>query len=259
MLFLNTRPTDRADALTQTLQAENIDVIALPLLELQALPYSAQLADQFKQLLNVDVIVVVSPMAVDVGMRYLKQAHVQLQQLAHIRWIAVGETTARCLQQYGIQSLVPSVETSEGMLQIAELKALQSDAHIAFWRGIGGRQFMMEQLANAGHQILNMLLYQRGCPIDTHLEFAQHIDRIQHTKDVVTLITSEASWLNWLMLTDQFQAQMRHIEYWVLGERLAAVLKQYAQMHQIMLKIHQVDYLKPAYLLDILHLRKGTV
>lgn len=258
MLFINTRPVDRAAALTSVLQAADLAVLELPLLELQALPLHSTLLSQFQQLSTVDIIVVVSPMAVAVGMQYLQQCQINLTDLTHITWIAVGEMTAQCLKKYGIDSHVPTVETSEGMLQLAALNQLQVASTIAFWRGEGGRQFMMQQLQQAGHQIVNMLLYQRACPADAPQMFLQAQDLILKSSPVVVLISSEASWLNWLSLC-QSQSLWVDFEYWVLGERLACVLNDYAQTHEIMLKVHQIDQLKTEYLRDSLQLLKGAL
>ena len=74
MLFINTRPKDRAASLTNALGAAQVPVIELPLLELIAVPYAESLARLYHQLPQADVIVVVSPTAVHVGMQYLQQA-----------------------------------------------------------------------------------------------------------------------------------------------------------------------------------------
>ncbi len=66
----------------------------------------------FQRLPEVQCIVVVSPTAVSIGMQYLQQSGVLLAQLQHIQWIAVGKTTADCLAEYGIDALIPEVETS---------------------------------------------------------------------------------------------------------------------------------------------------
>jgi uroporphyrinogen-III synthase len=58
---------------------------------------------------------VVSPTAVDVGMQYLAQSGLKIDDLKHIQWIAVGQATANRLHEYGLKH-VPDVETSEGML-----------------------------------------------------------------------------------------------------------------------------------------------
>ncbi len=61
MLFINTRPADRAQQLTSALQAEGLTVLELPLLALEAMPWSESLATLFAQINEVQVIVVVSP------------------------------------------------------------------------------------------------------------------------------------------------------------------------------------------------------
>ena len=164
MLFINTRPEDRAVNLTQALLEVGHQVINLPLLELVAEPFSGHLRELYQQLEQVQVIVVVSPTAVDVGMQYLQQQKISLDQLKHVQWIAVGQATAQALAKFDIDSHIPEVENSEGML---ELPILNQQVHldkVAFWRGLGGRQFMMQQLQQQGVEILNFVLYRRQCP-----------------------------------------------------------------------------------------------
>lgn len=97
MLFINTRPDSRAAELTQALQNKGFQVESLPLLELVAQPFSESLAQLYQQLSGAQAIVVVSPTAVDVGMQYLKQSGLKLDDLKHIQWIAVGQATAHRL------------------------------------------------------------------------------------------------------------------------------------------------------------------
>ncbi|MDW7640755.1 uroporphyrinogen-III synthase, partial [Klebsiella pneumoniae] len=73
-----------------------------------------------------------------------------LDDLKHIQWIAVGQATANRLHDYGIEAHVPEVETSEGMLNLPLLHHMQKSGSVAFWRGEGGRQFMMETLQQQG-------------------------------------------------------------------------------------------------------------
>lgn len=164
MLFINTRPQDRASTLTEALVDAGYQVETLPLLELTAVPFSIELQQLYQQLEQTQVIVVVSPTAVEVGMRYLQQANIDLVQLTHIRWIAVGQATAQALAKFKIESLVPKVESSEGMLDLPILKQQDQLKQIAFWRGLGGRQFMMQQLQQQGVSVLNFVLYRRQCP-----------------------------------------------------------------------------------------------
>ncbi|MFV5491543.1 uroporphyrinogen-III synthase [Acinetobacter sp. ASP199] len=243
MLFINTRPQDRAVRLTQQLQAVQIPVVELPLLELVARSYSAELASLYQQLCRAQVIVVVSPTAVQFGMQYLVQAGIELALLAHIQWIAVGRSTEQALLQYGIQSHVPEVETSEGMLQLPILDRLDNDAVIAFWRGEGGRLFMMDHLRQQGVEVLNFVLYQRQCPLQSQHTIAELLPQLQHDSHYMVLISSEASWLNWLQLLQQEISLISKGIYLVLGPRLAAILGEYRQHHAAAFEYVQLESL----------------
>lgn len=244
MLFINTRPKDRAASLTNALGAAQVPVIELPLLELVAVPYAESLARLYHQLPQADVIVVVSPTAVHVGMQYLQQAGHTLDDLAHIQWIAVGQTTQTVLQSYGVESHVPMVETSEGMLQLPVLTGMATGSTVAFWRGEGGRLFMMQQLQSLGIHILNFILYQRQCPQSTHQKMHEVIPQLEQTQHYVVLISSEASWLNWLQLLQQHQHLIVRGIYFVLGQRLTHVLNRYAAQQQCLFQVLQLEHLQ---------------
>ena len=61
MLFINTRPKDRAEKMSHALRMAQVPVLDLPLLELVARPWSVALSELYQQLLAAQVIVVVSP------------------------------------------------------------------------------------------------------------------------------------------------------------------------------------------------------
>ena len=84
MIFINTRPASRADDLTKALNDARYQVESLPLLELVAQPFSNELQQLYQQLSETQIIVVVSPTAVEIGIRYLQRAGLPLQQLKHI-------------------------------------------------------------------------------------------------------------------------------------------------------------------------------
>lgn len=257
MLFVNTRPVDRAAELSAALSAEQINSFALPLLELQALPYSLAMAALYQQLPKSHVIVVVSPTAVEIGMRYLQQSGLTLTDLAQVQWVAVGLKTAQVLKQYGIQAVIPEVETSEGMLELPSLQNLALGSRIAFWRGEGGRQFMMQQLREAGMQIVNLLLYQRGCPAQTSQLVQPLVAQLQQHATYTVLISSEASWYNWLQLLAQYPMFIAQAQYMVLGQRLAALLSQYRTEQQFDFNIIPVFQLRPEHIIAQLKTDEG--
>ncbi|MGE8539030.1 MAG: uroporphyrinogen-III synthase [Acinetobacter sp.] len=244
MLLINTRPSDRAMSLTRQLQAAQVSVLELPLLELHAVPYSDELSSLYRQLAQSRIIVVVSPTAAQIGMQYLQQAGISLSSLVHVDWVAVGKATEQALASYGIQSHVPEVETSEGMLQLPVLVQLPAESGVAFWRGEGGRQFMMDHLRASHIRVLNFILYRRQCPAGTATILAENLAVLQAQQRFAVLISSEASWLNWLTLIQQDADLMHQARYLVLGSRLAAILGEYQQQHSAAFQFVQIDDLE---------------
>lgn len=260
MLFINTRPPDRAQALTQRLEQADYHVIELPVLALKAKPRDAVLDALFAQLKQVQVIVVVSPTAVHVGMQYLSENQIELQSLQHIQWIAVGQSTADMLRQYGIESIVPEVETSEGMLNLTIFEQIQGIERIAFWRGEGGRQFMMQQCQQRGIQLFNFVLYERYCPSDSIDQIPQLIKTLQHfTLPYFVCISSEASWKNWLQLFSNHPNVIQSCHYVALGERLTALLNSDQKSLNLKFNVSCFHQLKPDVVLQKLEQLKREV
>lgn len=258
MLFINTRPEDRAVNLTQALLEVGHQVINLPLLELVAEPFSGHLRELYQQLEQVQVIVVVSPTAVDVGMQYLQQQKISLDQLKHVQWIAVGQATAQALAKFNIDSHIPEVENSEGMLDLPILNQQVHLDKVAFWRGLGGRQFMMQQLQQQGVEILNFVLYRRQCPIQSVTLFSEILKKIMPSQSVMVLISSEASWNNWQQLCGQNNIDAQWI-YLALGERLTQLLKNARlQTHQE-INIIQLDNLSISEIIQRIGAWQGRI
>ncbi|HBU87813.1 uroporphyrinogen-III synthase [Acinetobacter oleivorans] len=246
MLFINTRPDSRAAELTDALQNEGYQVESLSLLELVAKPFSEHLLQLYQQLVKAQAIVVVSPTAVDVGMQYLMQSGLKLDDLTHIQWIAVGQATANRLHEYGVDAHIPDVETSEGMLNLPILHNMKQAGSVAFWRGEGGRQFMMDTLQQQGIQILNFVLYHRQCPQDSYSTFKHLTQNSNYNLEKwLVLITSEASWKYWLELCSKNNVQPDCV-YLVLGPRLFQIVKEYRDQQQAHFHIIQLENLSPS-------------
>lgn len=222
---LNTRPTERADGLNQALQQAGYRVSALPLLELVAEPLDT-IQQPLAEIRQVAVIVVVSPAAAQLGLDALKQLNIVPSQLT-CQWVAVGQGTATVLAQAGIKAHIPLLETSEGMLA---LDVFQQDSHspaskiIMFWRGHGGRQFMLRQLTSQ-QQVISVNLYHRQLPEHSQLNYQQ----LFNNPPQVLLISSGVSWQNWLQLGQQFGPIVP--EYiLVLGQRIYQKISQQAHI-----------------------------
>ncbi|MBK0064725.1 MULTISPECIES: uroporphyrinogen-III synthase [unclassified Acinetobacter] len=260
MLFINTRPTVRAEQLNQSLQAKGYEVIDYPLLELIESPYSDELVRLYQQLAQTQVVVVVSPTAAEIGLRYLHRSGIDIQQLKHIQWVAVGKSTADYLARYQLNAEVPAIETSEGMLQLEMFKQPSRLKQIAFWRGEGGRQFMMQHLASQGIEVLNFVLYSRHCPLETVEYLPILTSRILAEQEKVwVLMSSEASWLNWLKLVEALPSVCHRCCYMVLGERLFHILMTYKNQQNAYYSVCRVDDLKPNTVLAQLEKDEGRL
>ena len=238
--LINTRPAERANALSKDLQALGYSVYELPLLSLEAIALDAELHAQFAQFKDAEIVVVVSPIAVELGMQYASQCNISLAELQKKQWIAVGQSTQKALAKYKIDSQCPTVETSEGMLQLPILKEIIAEQspsnaqqhaqslNIAFWRGIGGRTLMMDELIAQGCTVLNILLYRRAMPNYT----IEGLKQLAQQLPATILISSEQSWKNWQQLTTQLVEHaivskdiFSENQYVVLGDRVSQVLR----------------------------------
>lgn len=220
MQIVNTRPTTRAKVLTAELQKAGYEVVELPLLALQPLAVDEQLRLQYQAFQQAECVVVVSPTAAELGLNLYFDLGYSHAALLEKQWIAVGKATQQFLEKFDIPSHVPEVETSEGMLNLPIFKNRHQQI-VAFWRGIGGREFMMNQLVQQGCQIINVLLYTR------HLPEQSIASGIKIEQNAVVLMSSEESWHNWCKLAEKYQWRLKQYHYIVLGDRVTQIIQGY--------------------------------
>lgn len=249
---VNTRPADRAPALTAALLQAGYRVTELPLLQLDALPLDQALSDQLRQVQQVQCVIVVSPTAAEIGLDYLRQLGFLPQQL-QLQWIAVGQGTAQLLQQAGLQPVIPPLETSEGVLALQGVIDLQAVQQLMIWRGIGGRELMLHRLAGQGHVVHNVLLYQRGLPAQAVRQYQQLLAQ----RPDVLLVSSGESWRNWQQLGQEmgqpagvFPHTIRYIL--VLGERVYQLVQQDLRVQGNPAQVIQLTHVRPDSILSAL-------
>lgn len=222
--IINTRPSERAGSLTEALQQLGYPVRELPLLTLSPMPLDDNMKSQFHQFADIELVIAVSPTAVDVAMQYAQKLSVDVQAGVQKHWFAVGKATQKRLADYGIIGECPLIETSEGLLDLPQI-AYAANQKVAFWRGIDGRMTVLQHLAQRGCTILNMALYRRQLPTYSMSDLQHHVASFP----AAVLISSGESWQNWLQLNRQCAAWQdfltRHI-YMVLGERVTRSVQQ---------------------------------
>ena len=115
-----------------------------------------------------DDLMVVSRNAAQLGLAWMDRYWPQLP--VHLRWFAVGKSTAACLEDAGIAPLVPAAGfNSEALLQLPALQQL-TGRRILILKGEGGRELLEQTFAERGAQVDSLALYRR---VARHYSFDQ--------------------------------------------------------------------------------------
>ena len=107
-------------------------------------------------------VIFVSTNAVRFGMGQVETYWPQLP--TGMRWYAVGEATARCLADFGIEAHTPDREmSSEGLLAMPALQAVDGQ-RVLIIKGEGGRDTLRGELTSRGSRVDELACYRRGPP-----------------------------------------------------------------------------------------------
>ena len=73
------------------------------------------------------------------------------------------------------------------------------------------------------------------------------------------MISSEASWLNWLSLIQQDFDLLNKGHYWVLGDRLEKILLDYQTQHHTKYNVFKLTHLKTELILQQMMRMQGKL
>jgi uroporphyrinogen-III synthase len=158
---LITRPEDKARTLATKLAAlaQVEQCLIKPLLSFTANPAGQTLTHQLKEQ-TPEKIIFISVPAVDFAMHYCPPK--SWPQESEI--FAVGDATAKRLQEHGFKSvLTPVKHDSEGLLQLPPFTSIEQQ-NILIIRGNGGRELLKEELSRRGANVDYSEVYQRQWP-----------------------------------------------------------------------------------------------
>ena len=205
-VVINTRPVERAAALTDHLQAAGLTVVEIPMLTLQSRPTTEQdmtlmrhwLAGDYKALVIVSPTAAASGLAVWQALEDERQAQNHdddddndgerkdiainaLQAPSYL--IAVGEATASVLNNAKIEAtnyqvLQPHIANNEGMLAMPEIERLQAGDKLLVWRGLGGRRLLVDTLLARGVHIDSIAWYERIMPVEAMAQYEQWLQGV---------------------------------------------------------------------------------
>jgi uroporphyrinogen-III synthase len=234
---LVTRPQGQADELSARLVAAGYAVHCLPLLELRSLtelpPAQRALVLELDRYQH---IIFISGNAVHFGMSVIEDYWPQLP--VGLCWYAIGNATARLLQQYGIEAITPgSSMTSEGLLAVSQLRAVAGQ-RVLIIKGEGGRNTLREELTSRGATVDELACYRRVCPGYGPGEVAAKLSQ-WHIR--LVMITSGEGLANLLaLISAQETTKFRDITLLVPSDRIAGLARQ-AGFDQVMIAENASD------------------
>ncbi|NWA82893.1 uroporphyrinogen-III synthase [Pseudomonas sp. D2002] len=159
---LLTRPAEESSALAATLSEAGIFSSSLPLLDIEALPVTAEQHAVFRDLGRYSAVIVVSKPAARLALHLLDQPWPQLP------WFSVGAATAQVLADHGLNvHYPPSGDDSEALLALPALREAiaRPGARVLILRGEGGRELLAERLREQGASVDYLELYRRLLPV----------------------------------------------------------------------------------------------
>jgi uroporphyrinogen-III synthase len=158
---LLTRPAEESMALAASLSEAGIFSSSLPLLDIEALPVTAEQQAVFADLGRYCAVIVVSKPAARLALRQLGRAWPQLP------WFSVGAATAQVLADHGLNVHYPQTgDDSEALLALPALREAIAGqgARVLILRGEGGRELLAERLREQGASVDYLELYRRFLP-----------------------------------------------------------------------------------------------
>lgn len=152
--LLNTRPQHQAFHLTDLIEKSDGAVFHLPLMEIEPVAFeSANLGD-------FDWVIFTSANAVKYGIEGQGSGIDKHFFEKHPKIIAIGSATKQALIKYTNDVLCPANFSSEGILQMPELRRIQKKS-IAIISGENPKPLLKNELTKRGAAITHLLTYRR--------------------------------------------------------------------------------------------------
>lgn len=160
---LITRPLGQAASLAARVEALGGTSVLFPAIEIAAPENHAELDARIARLPDFDLIVFISPSAVERAVPLFEAAHPGWAACCRIA--AVGQGSLHALQRHGIERVMAPAHSAgaAGLLDLPELFA-PPPRHVLIVRGIGGRDELAEQLRARGAQVEYAECYRRIRP-----------------------------------------------------------------------------------------------
>ena len=220
---LVTRPAGQADSLCAAVEARGCKVYSQPLLELR--PLASLSPAQQQRIVDLDLyqhVIFISANAVRFGMDCIEDYWPQLP--VGLNWYAVGERTARLLEDFGLEPITPGAAmSSEGLLALPGLQAV-ADQRVLIVKGEGGRATLCEELSGRGARVDELACYRRCRPDIPPGELGVKLER---WRIQLVMISSGEGFANMqALLSSQETTKFTHVCLIVPSERVARMVRE---------------------------------
>jgi uroporphyrinogen III methyltransferase/synthase len=197
---LVTRAAGQSSQFTQLLQQQGATVIELPAIEITP-PSSWHGLDQaIDRLHEFDWLILTSTNAVDYFIERLMAQGKSLSVLYQLKIAVVGQKTAACLQQKGIQpDFIPPNYVADSLVEHFPDRDRLPELKLLFPRvETGGREVLVKELSTQGATVVEVAAYESGCVRTIAPEIAQALQKDAITSgeaplhiDVITFASSK--------------------------------------------------------------------
>lgn len=234
-----TRPVHQAGPLSQGISEAGGEAFLFPTLEIIPTKLSSENTDTLQQLKQFDIIIFISPNAVEYGLQQIKQ-HAVLAE--NILLATIGQGSANTLQNIlGKQpDIVPKENfNSEGLLATPAMQDV-ADKLILIIRGDGGREHLKQTLEQRGAHVEYLNVYRRIKPEINTSDLEQYL---QNNQIAAIVITSSASLNNLLELTPaNVIPQLLQVPLLLINQRLVNIAKEAGFNSNLFVSIEASDH-----------------
>lgn len=191
-----TKPEDQAIHLAEQIQQMGGIPIIFPTIKIIDVIDHTTLKNQLQNIHQIDIIIFISPTAVQKTFSLLKLISLPIPKSISI--LAVGSGTATALKQFNIHHVQHPQENfgSEGILDLPLLQNIKNKKIIIF-KGEGGRELLADTLIQRGAKLTEIVTYKRILPT---IDVNYYISEWQKSPIGLIICTSESSLQNLITL-----------------------------------------------------------
>ena len=212
-----TRPEQQSASLCQLLKAEAARVVRFPVIEIVPIINNTTVAERLAGINDYRFVIFISQNAAANAFQYYLHDTASFSP----QFVAIGQATARCLQQQGVSQLMRggAAADSEALLS---LPVFQSEAirgnNVLLVRGKGGRELLGEELNKRGARVDIVEVYSRNLPQYTTAH-SRKLWQVQAPDAII--VTSNEALQNLQQLTpDSAKPQLYHTPLVLMSERI---------------------------------------